>query len=118
MIHNKALINDHGGDDGDDQAWVKIKFTHETVKDDGKPGVDSKKIVYGANLADPDKLGKALSYGTNAFYIRFLTLFLLISLIGTNFEFFFFNSVSTLNEPICLKSCVILLNSDDVISQI
>ena len=62
QIDNIARIPSGGGNP---RTWVKIKFTHETVKEDGKPGVDSKKTVYGADLADPDKLGKALSYGTN-----------------------------------------------------
>lgn len=61
LLSNKAYVNNDGGG----KSWVKFKFTHETVKADGKPGVDSKKEVYDANLADPDKLGKKLSWGTN-----------------------------------------------------
>lgn len=63
LLDNKAIVNDEP--DGNGDSWVKFKFTHETVKADGKPGVDSKKEVYDANLADPDKLGKKLSWGTN-----------------------------------------------------
>lgn len=64
--HGSYLLDNQGYLDTEptSHGWVRFGYTHEIRQGNGEPGLDSKKRVYAANLTNPNKIGKALDYGT------------------------------------------------------
>ncbi|MBD5429237.1 hypothetical protein [Lactobacillus sp.] len=68
LFYNKAYLNYQSESSG---GYVKVTYNHKeeekttTDKDDHNPDLKSLKEVYSADLADPTKLGKELSAGSN-----------------------------------------------------